>query len=105
MKKALKLMVALVFSLTIVMSSISISLAAPGKFTVKATVAPTSVTLNWTTSSGAEQYIVQRKQGSQWKKVATVNAPATSCTINKLTTGGTYQYRVCAVDEDAVLNN
>ena len=105
MKKALKLMVALVFSLTIVMSSISISLAAPGKFTVKATVAPTSVTLNWTTSSGAEQYIIQRKQGSQWKKVATVNAPATSFTINKLTTGGTYQYRVCAVDEDAVLNN
>ncbi len=105
MKKALKLMVALVFSLTIVLSSISISLAAPGKFTVKATVAPTSVTLKWTTSSGAEQYIVQRKQGSQWKKVTTVDAPATSCTIDKLTTGGTYQYRVCAVDEDAVLNN
>ena len=105
MKKALKLLVVFAFSLTVMLSSMSQALAAPGKFTVKATTTPTTATLSWTASSGAEQYIIQRKQGSQWKAVVTVYAPETSYTIKKLTTGGTYQYRVCAVDTDAVLNN
>ena len=105
MKKALKLLVVFAFSLTVMLSSMSQALAAPGKFTVKATTTPTTATLSWTASSGAEQYIIQRKQGSQWKAVVTVYAPETSYTIKKLTTGGTYQYRVCAVDTDAVLSN
>ena len=105
MKKALKLLVVFAFSLTVMLSSMSIALAAPGKFTVKATTTPTTATLTWTASSGAEQYIIQRKQGSQWKKVATVNAPETSYTVKKLTTGGTYTYRVCAVDTDTSIKN
>ena len=87
MKKALKLLVVFAFSLTVMLSSMSQALAAPGKFTVKATTTPTTATLSWTASSGAEQYIIQRKQGSQWKAVVTVYAPETSYTIKKLTPG------------------
>ncbi len=104
MKKALKLLVALVFSLTVALSSMSLSLAAPGGFTVKATVAPTSVTLSWSASSGADKYIIQHYK-ARWYNVAEVNSSKTSHTITGLKTGASYKYRVCAVDTDTSRNN
>jgi len=98
MKKALKSLVIFAFTLTIVLSTMSLSLAAPGSFTLKASVAPTSVTLKWTSSEGADKYVVQQYKG-RWKDVKELSSSKTSYTIKNLKTGESYTYRVKAVDE------
>ena len=103
MKKASKLLVVLAFCLTIIMSTMSFSFAAPGKFTLSAKTTPTSVTLSWTKADGADKYIVQYYKAS-WKNLATLDSSKTSYKISSLKTGATYKYRVCAVDSDALLN-
>ena len=104
MKKALKTLVIVAFCLTIIMSTMSVSLAAPGKFTLKATTTPTTATLTWTKSDGADKYVIQRYKAG-WKDVTTVDSSKTSYTIKSLTTGATYKYRVTAVDTDSSLKN
>lgn len=105
MKKALKSLAMLAFCFVMIMSTAAVSLAAPGKFTLKASAAPTSITLTWTKSDGADKYIVQRYKGSRWYTEAELEASKTSHTIKKLTTGATYTYRICAVDEDGLIDS
>ncbi len=98
MKKAFKSLVIFAFCLAIIMSTVSISLAAPGSFTLKASVTPTSVTLKWTESKNADKYVVYRKQGTSWKNVKELSAETKSYTIKSLKTGEKYTYRVKAVE-------
>ena len=63
-----------------------------------ATASTTSVKLQWTSVTGAEEYIVYIKTGdSEWIEVDTVTG--TSCTVKKLTFGETYSFGVRAVSE------
>ena len=87
MKKAFKSLVIFAFCLAIILSTVSISFAAPGEFTLKATVTPTSVTLKWTESSGADKYAVYRKQGTKWTSIKELSADTKSYTIKKLKKG------------------
>lgn len=103
MKKTLKSVLALAFCLLIAVATMSFSLAAPGKFTLKATATPTSITLKWSVSDGAESYIVQRYYGGKWKAITTTTKR--SYTAKNLSPNGTYTYRICAVDEDSSRNN
>ena len=73
MKKALKSLVIFAFTLAIIMSTMSVTLAAPGSFTLKASATPTSVTLSWTKSDGADKYVVQQYKG-RWKDVKELSA-------------------------------
>ena len=98
MKKAFKSLVIFAFCLAIILSTVSISFAAPGEFTLKASVTPTSITLKWTESSGADKYAVYRKQGTKWTSIKELSADTKSYTIKKLKTGEKYTYRVKAID-------
>ena len=101
MKKALKSLVIFAFTLAIIMSTMSVTLAAPGSFTLKASATPTSVTLSWTKSDGADKYVVQQYKG-RWKDVKELSASTTSYTIKKLKTGESYTYRIKAVEDGAL---
>ena len=101
MKKALKSLVIFAFTLAIIMSTMSVTFAAPGSFTLKASATPTSVTLSWTKSDGADKYVVQQYKG-RWKDVKELSASTTSYTIKKLKTGESYTYRIKAVEDGAL---
>lgn len=100
MKKTFKSALALAFCVVTIFSTMLMA-SALGKPTVKVkSVTYNSVSLYWTTVSGADYYQIQRTtDGKNWTTLSS-NYAKTSCTDSKsLTTGKSYGYRVRAVDK------
>lgn len=100
MKKTFKNILAIVFCI-VALSSTMIMASAVGKPTAKVkSVTYNSVTLYWTKVSGAEYYQIQRStDGKKWSTIAE-KVTATSYTDSKkLTAGVTYCYRLRSVDK------
>ncbi len=66
----------------------------PGKPEVNVTRAKTAVTLRWSKVTGADKYIIYRKSGSSYKKIASVTG--TSYKDSKLKIGTVYRYSIAA---------
>ena len=97
MKKTVKFLAALVFSLCL-MSATLASAAAAGVSKVqnlKASATPTSVTLSWDKLDGVSGYQIQR-YSKKWKTVKTVSASVKSYKATKLSAKKTYKFRVRA---------
>ncbi len=100
MKKTFKSALALLFCI-VTISTTMLMASAVGKPTVKVkSVTYNSVSLYWTTVSGADYYQIQRTtDGKKWTTLSS-SVKATSYTDSKsLTTGKAYGYRVRAVDK------
>ena len=99
MKKTLKSVVALIFCMTIIASTMVFAFAAVGKVTnAKATsITYNSATLTWSKASSADGYEIYQYKSSKWTKIATTTA--TSYKLTGLTTGTTYKYRIRGYDK------
>lgn len=98
MKKVLTAIMTAIFSICLVVATVS-SAAAASKLknmaNVKATATPITVTLSWSKSSDAKGYEIQQKSGKKWKTVTTIKKQkTTSYTVKKLKNGTTYQFRI-----------
>lgn len=105
MKKSLKTLVALIFSVAVIASTMMFAFAAPAKVaTVKVSASTyNTVTLTWSKTSGADGYeIWYYKNNKTWTKVNSTTS--TSYTVKGLTTGTTYKFRVRAYDERLLLS-
>ncbi len=101
MKITLKALLALSFSLLVLIITMAISVAAPGQVKVnKPSVGVTSATISWSASSNADGYIVQLAEGDKWKTVGTLDASKKKLTIKNLKPGKTYKYRVRAFEKN-----
>ncbi|MBR5437807.1 MAG: fibronectin type III domain-containing protein [Clostridia bacterium] len=64
-----------------------------------------SVTLTWSKVSGATGYEIQRKDGKNWKAVATISkGSTTSYTVSKLSALTNYEFRIRAVQKSGKTN-
>lgn len=61
-----------------------------------ASAAKGKIKVTWSKVSGATGYIVYKKSGKEWKKLATVKSPTVSYTDKGLTSGKKYTYTVAA---------
>lgn len=98
MKKTAKLLVTLLFSLSILTCCAIPAFAASlgqVKSAKASTVTYNSVTLTWGKVSGASGYEVEQYKSKKWVSV-NAKVTKTSLTISKLTTGTTYKFRIRA---------
>lgn len=98
MKKTAKLLVTLLFSLSILTCCALPAFAASlgqVKSAKASTVTYNSVTLTWGKVSGASGYEVEQYKGKKWVSV-NAKVTKTSLTVSKLTTGTTYKFRIRA---------
>lgn len=98
MKKLTKSLLAILFCLLFVTSSLSVASAAENMSKVsglKATVAYNSVTLSWSSVSGATGYQVQQYKSGSWATLKS-DVKETSYKVSSLKTGTTYKFRVRA---------
>ncbi len=100
MKKTFKAVLALMFCVMMVASTMLIASAALGNVTnLKATnVTYNSATLTWTAASGTDGYEIRYKTGSSYSKTVTVKKTATSYKAT-LTPGKSYTYEVRSYDK------
>ncbi len=102
MKKTLKSVVALIFCMSIIASTMVFAFAAVGKVSnAKATsITYNSATLTWSKASSADGYEIYQYKSSKWTKIATTSS--TSYKLTKLKTGTTYKYRIRAYDKGLI---
>ncbi len=105
MKKLTKSLIALLFCILFVTSSVSVASAAGlGKVTgLKATVGYNSVTLSWSAVSSAKYYQVQQYKSGSWATLTSKTAEK-SYKVSSLKTGTTYKFRVRAYNS-ALINS
>lgn len=101
MKRTLKSIVALIFCIAIIATTMSVALAAPAavKNAKTSSVTYNSATLTWSQVSGASGYQVAQYVSTTktWKIVKTLTSKAsTTATITGLTTGTSYIFRIRA---------
>ena len=95
MKKLSKLLVTVLFCLSVAFVSVTPAFAATAKVkNLKASVTASKVILSWSKASGVSGYQIQQYVKEKWKAVATTTK--TTYTVKKLTTGTTYKFRVRA---------
>ncbi len=102
MKKALQSVVAIIFCMAIITSTMLVTLAAPGSISsAKATsITYNSATLSWSKSKNADGYEIQQYKSKKWTTIKKItSASTTTYKLTKLTTGTTYQYRIRAYDK------
>ncbi len=102
MKKALQSVVAIIFCMSIIASTMLVTLAAPGKISsAKATsITYNSATLSWSKSKNADGYEIQQYKSKKWTTIKKItSASTTTYKLTKLTTGTTYKYRIRAYDK------
>ena len=105
MKKLSKSLIAILFCIIFVTSSVSVASAAGlSKVTgLKATVGYNSVTLSWTAVSNAKYYQVQQYKSGSWSTLTSKTAEK-SYKVSSLSTGTTYKFRVRAYNS-ALINS
>ncbi len=98
MKKLSKVLIALVFCISVLASTAMFSSAALDKVTdLKATdVSVNKVTLSWTAVKNAAEYQIRVYEGSTLKKTIDTNSSSTTYTVTGLTPGKTYGFSVRA---------
>lgn len=75
--------------------TVTVNLAQP-KLKKAASAEKGKIKVSWSKVFGATGYIVYKKSGKEWKKLATVKSPTVSYTDKGLTSGKKYTYTVAA---------
>lgn len=95
MKKLSKLLVTVIFCLSIACAAIVPAFAAVAKVNgVKASVTASNVVLSWNKAKNVGGYQIQQYSKDKWKSIA--KTTKTTYTVKNLTTGTTYKFRVRA---------
>lgn len=99
MKRTFKSLVAMIFCFMIIVTTMTVALAAPGavKNAKTSSVTYNSAKLTWSQSTGTTGYQIAQYKSGKWSVIKTISSKTTtSYTVTGLTTGTTYYFRIRA---------